>query len=357
MEISVKASSQSVEVLDRYSIFQLVLDEHGLPRLKQARKEFLPLTQDRISLLNEVFSCWQDFNEYLLLRGKHRFIKNKKIWIAVKASKRGNDVYSNRIDKRLGFFSKIRNVLFFKPEDFKADKKVFSNLLWITLTYDSKRSSLHQAQLNCQKEFNRWITNLRNRYGKIDVLKFKQAFPDPQGEAYGYPHFHVVLFFADSKFQVFPNLEEQEDGSFSFVYRIQEKDELHNQGNWHSFTDIKALSSIGSCINYCRKYAQNVMSGDSEEARINNAVNWLYRSKSFSLSKNFQAHLIDLISSLRISKVQVDLFGNFVSEWIWSFHGLTSKIDSSAWVVELSEDELDNLVNNRGGLGIDEGGS
>jgi hypothetical protein len=218
--------------------------------LNDAILEFRPLKQDQILDLIEAYRNWRDLDEYLLLLGRNRFTYELK-HLGVRASKRGNDVYSYKLSKRLGFFNQLKGHLFFNHDSFKSGDPVYSNLLWVTLTYHSKRSNLNEAWLNCETEFNRWITNLRNRYGKIDVLKFKQAFPDPQGEAYGYPHFHVVLFFRDHKFKVFQQILEDDDGKLKLVYRIKEKNQLHTQGKWHSFIDVKAINSLSSVVNYC----------------------------------------------------------------------------------------------------------
>jgi hypothetical protein len=86
------------------------------------------------------------------------------------------------------------------------------------------------------------------------------------------------------------------------------------------------------------------MSGDSEEANINNSINWVYRCRSFSLSKNFRSHLIEFIRHVSNSKIQLDLFGDKVKLWDWSFHGLTSKIESKSWIVLLSAAKFSKLV-------------
>ncbi|MCJ7761668.1 hypothetical protein MUP59_11105 [Candidatus Bathyarchaeota archaeon] len=55
-----------------------------------------------------------------------------------KCSKRGNDVYWWRVDKRLQFLNDLRNNVLFDPHS--IDK--VSNVLFVTLTYGVKKSTV-----------------------------------------------------------------------------------------------------------------------------------------------------------------------------------------------------------------------
>jgi hypothetical protein len=240
--------------------------------------------------------------------------------VGVKCSKRGNDVFNRRIDKKLAFLERLKQKGFelFSGADFTVNKKVSTSLLWVTLTYDSKRCSLDEAWRNIEGEFNLWITNLRNRYGKIDVLKFVQAFPGKKqgrkGEAFALAHLHMVLLFKETKFSVFPELTERKDGEdpkgkeTAYRYRIHEKEELADQGAWHSHIDVQALRTFKAVSNYCRKYAQGtyeVVNGEgdvNDEALLNCTMGWFYRKQSYSCSRSLRSELSDLIRSLQGSK-------------------------------------------------------
>jgi hypothetical protein len=332
-----------------YEVLSEVIDDKGRPRLSFARAYFLPMARDSIPVLNEVFKFWQNYAEYLLLRGEN-LVNGKKLFLAVKCSKRGNDVFAGRLRRKLGFFKHVKGVSFFDPKDFGPDRSVNTNLLWVTLTYDSKRCSLHKAWQNCMKEYNKFITNLRNKYGKIDVLRFIQPFPGDTGEAYGYPHFHLVLLFKEARFMVFPNLEEDEDGALKLVYRIQQRDEVKAQGKWHSFVDIKALSSVGATVNYCRKYAENVCYGSSEKAVLTSAMLWVYRKQTFCMSAGFRQSFLEFIRAMQGSKtssMQSTLDGNVIDDWVWTCHGVRGSGEVGAvdeWFISLDEDVFHRLV-------------
>ena len=344
-----------LESSNAYDVLHEVFGDFGVPRLGSARKYFLPLVRGDIPLLKEAFRSWQGYDEYMLLRGE-QFKTGKEMFLAVKCSKRGNDVFARRLDRRLGFLGRIRDVKLFDVKDFKPSKVVETNLLWVTLTYDSKRCSLDEAWNYCMDEFNVFITNLRNRYGRIDVLRFIQPFDDPKGEAYGYPHFHSVLLFREAKFRVFPHMEEDKEGAMALRFRIREKYELEAQGRWHSFVDVQALSSVRAVANYCRKYAQNVCYGDSEKAVLNSSVAWLYRKQTFSLSGGFRENYSEFIDTLHLSKgsmVQKMLDGDGFPCWVWEFYGIRSAEDlgiaeGDVWVKSLTVDEFEKAVRRHG---------
>lgn len=314
--------SLEAQQISKYDIWSLILDEKGNPRLKPARNQFNDLGQRDIPVLIECFEYWKGFDEYLVIRDT-----KKNEYFAVKCSKRGNDVYERRLKEKLGFLKNYMGKKLFSIDDFRDKQciKVRSPLLWITLTYDPSRYSLVDAWNNIHSEFNLWITNLRNKYGRIYYVSFIQPFPDYRGKAYGYPHFHVLAIFEDVEFNVFHNLEFNEQRELELTYRIKEKYQVEAQGNWHSWIDIKALSDGKHAYNYVLGYAKNVCYGDTDKSKINNAISWLFRKKSFNMSGDFRLKYSDLISTLRNSKlVQVDFMGNLLPERRFEFVGVYS---------------------------------
>ena len=338
--------------LSPYDVWNKIVNDYGVPRLTRAREEFLPLTQEKIPFLLECFKYWRNYHEYMLLKSEN-VETGEKLYLAVKCSKRGNDVFARRLEDKLEFFGQFNNEKFFVPNDLLSNKPIKTRLLWVTLTYDSKRCSLHQAWENVMKEFNKWITRLRQKYGKIDVLRFIQPFPDPNGPAFGYPHLHAILLFEEASFHVL-KIPRSDDVS---RYRIKEKHELEAVGKWHSFIDVQALDSLRTAIDYCKKYAQSACCGDSPKALLTSAICWLYRKQTYSLSSNFKQALNDLIRTMQISKSrygysQSTLDGSEAYDvWKWTFCGLVSAhklgIDGSVWVKELTLDEFDSILNKR----------
>jgi len=346
---------------DGYSFLSELLDDWGRPRLDMARNFFSHLKQKDVPYLIEGFQNWRDFAEYMLLMGENR-VNGKKMFLAVKCSKRGNDVFSRRLDKRLGFLGRMEGIDLFHADDFKTNRVVRSNLLWVTLTYNPALHSLKAAWETYMKDWNLWITNLRNRYGKIDVLKFSEAFPKEfkkdgsRAKAFAYPHIHAVLLFKEAHFRVFPHMEEGRDGALGLVYRIGERDELKAQGKWHSFVDIKALSSGRALGGYLRKHTKNTHYGDSQGALVTQALLWLHKKQTFSMSSGFRKSFLDLITGLQGSKenwAQKTFDGRVLDDWIWTAHGVRSAfeldVDPGTWVQSLDEEKFHRLVGNRNG--------
>jgi hypothetical protein len=342
--------------ITEWEAFHDLLDDRGNPRLSCARSLFLyDLDQEAVPLLAEAFRFWRDHAEYLLLKGENR-VNGKELFLALKCSKRGNDVFSRRLDQKLGFLSRMEGIQMFTPEDFKPNKVVRSNLLWVTLTYNPALGSLKKAWETYMEDWNLWITNLRNRYGKIAVLRFSEAFPDQNGEAFGYPHIHAVLLFKEAQFKVFPRMEEGRDGKLGLVYRIQEKFEVESQGRWHSWIDVKALSSGRALGGYLRKHTKNTHYGDDQGALVTQALLWLHRKQTFSMSSGFRENFLDLIMTMHDSKTswaQKTLDGQLLDDWIWSCHGVRSAgevgVDPGIWVVSLEAARFYDLVDPGGG--------
>jgi len=338
---------------DGYSFLSELLDDYGRPRLNMARSFFSHLKQKDVPYLIEGFQNWRDFDEALLLYGKNR-VNGKEMWLGVKCSKRGNDVFSSRLDMKLGFLRQIEGIDLFTPDMFKPNKVVTSNLLWVTLTFNSALCSLERAWETYMSSWNLWITKLRKEYGKIDVLRFSEAFPGEGGKAFGYPHIHVVLLFKEAHFKVFPHMEEGKDGKLGMVYRIGERDEVKAHGNWHSFVDIKALSSGRALGGYLRKHTKNTHYGDTQGALVTQALLWLYRKQTFSMSSGFRKALLDLIKDMQGSntlEAQKTLDGEVLDDWIWSCHGVRScfdvGMDPGVWVQSLEEEKFHKLVGER----------
>ena len=358
LKISHKSSVNS------YDFWNSIYDDKTVkPRLSLARGFFTRFSQGDIPLLVDAFKDWRDYSEFLLLRADNR-VTNERKFFAVKCSKRGNDVFARRLDQKLGFLK--TNMNFFNPKKFdeRQGHNVKTKILWITLTYNSNRCSLEEAWKNIGSEFNLWITNLRNKYGKVWYVAFPQAFPNQNGEGYGYPHFHVIMLFEGKKskesekeekveFHVFRRMEKNREGKLGLVYRIKERYEFENQGKWHSFIDIKALSSMRAVWNYAKKHCYNAGYGSSDEASLNNAVMWLFKKKSFNMSGEFRKKYIEFITALRSSKVvgQKTLDGDLLKDWIFSLLGVFSFSDLGLlekpvkWRFDVDSEVVHSLMN------------
>jgi len=127
---------------------------------------------------------------------------------AIKCSKRGNDVYRNRVYRRFkGLSSMAKEFVFFNPKD---RQEMTTKALWVTLTYDNKRCSFTKAWWNIGKEFNKFRSYICKRFGKVSSCRVFEAYEN------GHPHIHCIFLFEEKEFKVF------RDGKGQL--RIKEKD-------------------------------------------------------------------------------------------------------------------------------------
>jgi len=332
-----------------------------------------------IDLGEELYSFWRDLAEYMVLRKE--YVGNGDLedeYFAVKCSKRGNDVYQRRIKIRLGWLNReIPDKKFFEIKDFQVNKIVKTNLLWVTLTYDTSRGSLIYAWETLGEDFNRFMSALRRKYGKINYLRVWEAYES------GYPHVHVVMLFEEAEFSVFPHWSESnekktcadqagswqpsESSDMKLTFRIKEKREISEF--WHSHVDIQAISSLKAVFTYIKKHQEKIILGlsgsiqegdstvgfDLENIRglLTLFLCWIFRKRSFSVSGSFREKISDLISHLHNSNMvgQRDLEGNLVQEWIYHFLGIFSgselNIPSGIWVKKLEVEEVERLLDAR----------
>jgi len=360
-----------------YSLYAELTNSNGKPRLHVARTILLDPRnlhdlgysrfEDVLTFGEGLFSYWRDLSEFMVLRKDYVGCGEPRDsqFLAVKCSKRGNDVYQRRIKTRLGWLdSSIPDKKFFEIRDFQVEKNVETSLLWVTLTFDTKRGSLIHAWEHLGKDFNRFMSALRAKYGKISYLRVWEAYEN------GYPHVHIVMFFHDAQFSVFPHFSEKEG---KLTFRIKEKAQISEF--WHSHVDIQAVSSLRNVFTYLKKHQEKIilgLSGSIQEGEgpkvgfdLENVkglrtlfLSWIFRKRSFSVSGRFREVFSDLIYHLHNSKMlkQMDLSldgenrwcGKAVDEWAYTFLGIWSGselgIPSFIWAKKLDLDVISPLV-------------
>ena len=234
--------------------------------------------------LIELYKNWRDQNEYLVLCYHRRDFMLE--YRAIKCSKRGNDVYNWRINQKFKELEVLAN--------FYGDSKIFdinqaeptTNCLLVTFTYDTKLKNKIDAWHDVSLEYNRAITRLRQKFGKISVLRVWESFRN------GYPHIHAILLFDDKRFNVFEHWATNNKST----YRIQEKAEFSKV--WHSNVDVLAVSSVRGAVGYLIKYLKKVHSGDSKH-NLTLANLWINHKQSFAISGNFSERLANIRLDLR----------------------------------------------------------
>ncbi|MDP2972401.1 MAG: hypothetical protein Q8P64_24835 [Deltaproteobacteria bacterium] len=289
------------------------------------------------------FRDWSSHDEYLILR-KDSGLEAGLEFKAVKMAKRGNSVYSYRVEERLRGLDAVPDLKWFNPRDRSSRHQ--TSALFVTLTYERTDLRVDEAWERIGEDYNRFISAMRARYGKI------QHFRTWEAQKAGYPHIHAVLYFEEQSFEAF---------YYGDAWRVQEKHDLESL--WpHGFIDVEALASLRGGIGYVAKYLSKVHRALGQEGAegaphgegqglgglisrasvLTMALASAMGRRAFSVSKG----LFDLTTDLRNSNsVQVDLEGNPVFRWVLT--GFWSG-NLGRWVRTLSRAEYGALKGSPG---------
>jgi hypothetical protein len=227
------------------------------------------------------FIYWSQFDEYLVFRKEHTLGKTFEIkFKAVKASKRGNDVYSWKLKKRLNALYNLPKIEFFNFKD--RNRRQRTRAIFVTLTY-RRDIRIDEAWDLIGADYNRWITHMRKDFGKIDVIRCWEAHED------GYPHIHCVLVFHDEEFETYHH-----QGKKGPKWLVSRKRELEKYWVW-GFSDMWAMYSLGA--GYVLKYVTKVNDCLLVEKPKHNdvlslALMWIFRKRAFSVSKGFGLYFV-----------------------------------------------------------------
>jgi len=96
--------------------------------------------------------------------------------------------------------------------------KILSPCLFVTLTCE-RNIKTEDSWKEVGRDFNRWITRLRKKYGKIDVARVFEAHES------GYCHVHAVLYFRNTIWKGF-RWGEWVNGKRQITYRVDRVGEL-----------------------------------------------------------------------------------------------------------------------------------
>ncbi|MFH0897101.1 MAG: hypothetical protein V1850_03510 [Candidatus Bathyarchaeota archaeon] len=282
-------------------------DVEHKPRLAFARSYFLGYSDRDPDLegLEKFYTEWRDYNEYIVVQKQSDNLRIEgeieKETIAVKCSKRGNDVYWWRVWKRIKKLYDLKEQTLFDPHS----SVKLSNVLFATLTNDVKRSRISEAWETEGEDFNTWIRNIRKKFGWISYFRSLEA------SKRGYPHIHILMIFHDYKFQVI---------DIKGKYRILEKEEFEK--SWHSFVDVQAIRRFREGVKYVTKYLTKTKN-DSKTQVLTLALCWLFRKRSFAISGDL--HEVMEISITHGQMIQTNLMGEEVTlDVVWVFIGIFS---------------------------------
>lgn len=245
----------------------------------------------------EAYTSWVREDRYMILeRLKPTWDAPKlstmfeKETIAVKSAKRGNNVYSHRV---LSKFSVYENVLTDLNLISFDRGKMRTQVLFLTMTYDTMLCSRHQAWLTISKHYNLLMSKLRRVFGSISSARSFESFEN------GYPHIHTVLFFSDFSFEV----REYTNKKGKRILLIDDDLKDCISAMWHSWVDVKGVGNVSESLNYLKKYISKCAEFDATDSKGIRTLSqcWAYRKRAYCLSGVFRSRMSDLIANMQNS--------------------------------------------------------
>jgi hypothetical protein len=247
------------------------------------------------------------------------------------ASKRGNDVYLNRVRKR--FFNLSSSCKDNSGIKFLKGRGGFSHLLFVTLTYDTKRCNKISAYGSVGSELNNYLSHLKSKYGRLKVLRCFETF-----KASGYPHIHMVIEFLDCKFRF--RYYTYKDGKTGYI--IADNDVRKNiEGYWHSFAKVQGVESVGA-VQYLLKYITKEMYSDN----FNTVCHlWLYHKHSYSVINGFLDFTFDKLG-YQVHTIVHNSNLNFCSSIFLGSFKIDFDLDCHYFVVKKPPPDIDWHISN-----------
>jgi len=241
--------------------------------------------------------------------------KVKSEWMTIKASKRGNDVANRGLQRRL---SPLRKAL--RRSAFSLDGE-HTRLLYLTLTWDTKIDSAGRSWEKVGEDFNRFMAQLRKKFGKVHVLRSWES------SARGYAHVHGLFFFPEKSFVYFEHTNAEE----KTTYRIPNFWRKQIQSMWHSHVDVQAIADNGiqrlnDVLSYVVKFEDDHVDVDkwNEKELLTMTALWYFRKRQFGVSGAFFGDLTRGLEVIQTEPLQFDLDCNVITTIEYEFLGLVS---------------------------------
>ena len=174
---------------------------------------------------------------YILLYRFNRTI-GKYEYSYFRGTKRGDLKYSYVISRKFDVLKKFGKKLVFFSK--KAHGLVKGSALLFTLEYNANKIRRSEAWQNIGVDFNRFLSRLKHKYGKISIIRVWEAHES------GYPHCHVLVIFHNHTFDGKRMWNKRKN---KFVNRVFGNTFLSLKSKWkHGFSDLELVNSYhGVC--------------------------------------------------------------------------------------------------------------
>jgi len=263
----------SYEITEPEGSFAFIADE-----LRDKLYDTYRNSPDREEILNEgtsYYCLWRDAPLYLIF--KEYIPEGSTRFKAVKASKRGNDVYRWRVRHR---FEGLDDLL----SDLILDSSIHTisraNALFITLTY-ARDLSIGAAWARASSDYAKFAAYLRKTYGRVALIKTIAAQSD------GFPHIHIAAFFEEKLWCV-----KRLHGTTFRLETYRDKQRF-TQAWGHGNVDVEAITDPKKASHYILGHVtgeikkKSHIAGEIKKNVLDDRslfLCWLFRKKAFSIS-------------------------------------------------------------------------
>lgn len=251
----------------------------SLPKIQRLIKGNYAITPEDIE---KEYLKWVSINEYLIFEYKEHL--GKRRYMVSLCPKRGNPKYAYNVKRKFQELSlpfEYEKKQLFKNPTSQYNSELHTNVLFITLTFDTKLTDYKTAWQTIGKNWNKFLSNIKKRYGKIHVTRCFEA-----GEN-NYPHIHAFLYMPE---QNFVTVHKYKDGKP--VWRIPYKEHMIMAPYWHSFIDIQGMPYLSDGLKYLGKYITKSSDLSLKQTKTL-SLTWAFRKRSFSIGHKFKKLIFD----------------------------------------------------------------
>jgi uncharacterized OB-fold protein len=143
--------------------------------------------------------------------------------------------------------------------------------------------------------------SLVGEFGKIEYMRVWESRDDYM------PHTHALIVFKEHRFKIMQHIDENGDLSYRLV---DPSDSEKIKSFWHSFVDIKGVTSIKAGVSEIVKYLLDL---SSEKGDKTHSMVWLFNMQSYAITRGFLTALDEKLVNIDLSEPgEADLISDFM---------------------------------------------
>ncbi|GAI69197.1 unnamed protein product [marine sediment metagenome] len=221
-------------------------------------------TGDEVELVDS-YQAWVSNPVYVVLEDK----LNPGTYKCFRGAKRGDPFYYHKTISR---FEQVQDNIKDLDIQFGATR---TQAVFVALTYAEQREENWET---VSQDFNRFMSRIRKRYGEVYAVRIWESHES------GLVHVHVVLLFKSRRFKTF-----KDRGG---LIRLTRKDELAECWT-RGFSDWQGIYDLEGALDYIKRDMTKFLNHENENDVRDLAKLWIYRKRTFSVSKKLSTPRLD----------------------------------------------------------------